>query len=180
MDFIAIAMGLAQFAPAIIRWLTGSANAEAAAREVVGVAQAVTGAASPQEALQKIQADQAAQLAFRDRLGERAADLDKAYLTDRQSARARDVELRRAGDKNRRADVMVVGAVVGLISCLAVLIFFRKDIPGEAVGIISTIAGIFGSCLKDAYGFEFGSSRGSKEKDELFSDLVSKRGGNPQ
>lgn len=165
MDPVTIAMGLAQFAPAVIRWITGSKDAEAVARDVVGVAQAVTGSSSPQEALQRIQSDQAAQLAFRAKLMEREAELDKAYLADVQSARARDVELHKAGDNNRRADVMVIGAVVGLISCLLVLIVFRKDIPGEAVGIISTVAGIFGACLKDAYAFEFGSSRGSKDKD---------------
>ena len=172
MDPVTIAMGLAQFAPAVIRWITGSKDAEAVARDVVGVAQAVTGASSPQEALQKIQSDQAAQLAFREKLMEREADLDKAYLADVQSARARDVELRKAGDSNRRADVMVIGAVVGLISCLLVLIVFRKDIPGEAVGIISTVAGIFGACLKDAYAFEFGSSRGSKDKDALMARMA--------
>lgn len=172
MDIVTIAMGLAQFAPAVIRWITGSKDAEAVARDVVGVAQTVTGAGSPQEALARIQADQAAQMAFREKLLERSAELDKAYLADVQSARARDVELRKVGDHNRRADVMVVGAVVGLICCLLALIFFRKEIPGEAVGIISTIAGIFGSCLKDAFSFEFGSSRGSKEKDDVLGQIA--------
>ena len=66
---------------------------------------------------------------------------------------------------NTRADIMVIAAAVGLLSCLISLALFRSNLPGEAVGIISTIAGIFGSCLKDAYSFEFGSSRGSKVKD---------------
>ncbi len=92
---------------------------------------------------------------------------------DRASARARDTELQKAnGGHNTRADVMVIGAVVGLISCLAVLIFFKGDIPGEVVGIVSMIAGIFGACLKDAYAFEFGSSRGSKEKDALLGEIA--------
>jgi hypothetical protein len=96
-----------------------------------------------------------------------------AETADRASARARDTELQKAnGGSNRRADVMVIGAVVGLISCLAVLIFFRGDIPGEVVGIVSMIAGIFGACLKDAYAFEFGSSRGSKEKDALLGEIA--------
>jgi hypothetical protein len=45
-------------------------------------------------------------------------------------------------------------------------------LPGEAVGIISTVAGIFGACLKDAYAFEFGSSRGSKEKDSTVAAML--------
>jgi hypothetical protein len=95
-----------------------------------------------------------------------------AALADMQSARQRDVELRKSGDNNTRADVMVIGAVVGLISCLAVLIFFKGEVPGEVVGIVSMVAGIFGACLKDAYAFEFGSSRGSKEKDALLGEIV--------
>jgi hypothetical protein len=96
-----------------------------------------------------------------------------AETADRASARARDTDLQKAnGGYNTRADVMVIGAVVGLISCLGVLIFFRGDIPGEVVGIVSMIAGIFGACLKDAYAFEFGSSRGSKEKDALLGEIA--------
>jgi hypothetical protein len=68
------------------------------------------------------------------------------------------------GHSNRRADIMVISAAIGLVTCLGVLIRYQGALPGEAVGIISTIAGIFGSCLKDAYAFEFGSSRDSKSK----------------
>ncbi len=95
-----------------------------------------------------------------------------AILADSQNARVRDVELRKSGGGNTRADVMVIGAVVGLISCLAVLIFFKGEVPGEVVGIVSMVAGIFGACLKDAYAFEFGSSRGSKEKDALLGEIA--------
>lgn len=96
----------------------------------------------------------------------------QAEYADAASARARDIEIIKSGKSNTRADVMVAGAVLGLVACLVVLVLFQGTIPGEAVGIIATVAGVFGSCLKDAYGFEFGSSRGSKEKDQLFSDLM--------
>lgn len=69
------------------------------------------------------------------------------------------------GRSNLRADIMVVSAALGLIACLSSLAVFKGELPGEAVGIISTISGIFGACLKDAYAFEFGSSRSSKNKD---------------
>lgn len=104
-------------------------------------------------------------------------EFDRMYLADRQSARERDVELRKlTGGDNKRADVMVALDVIGLITCLAVLVFFRKEIPGEVVGILSTIAGIFGACLRDAHQFEFGSSRGSKDKDDLLAQMSMKRG----
>jgi hypothetical protein len=37
------------------------------------------------------------------------------------------------------------------------------------------VAGIFGARLKDAYGFEFGSSRGSKDKDDKISSTILER-----
>lgn len=70
---------------------------------------------------------------------------------------------------------MIISVAFGLVSCLIMITLFRMSLPGEAVGIISTIAGFFGSCLKDAYAFEFGSFRGSKLKDtKTFSPLFIK------
>ena len=68
-----------------------------------------------------------------------------------------------------RANVLTLGAVVVLIACLGVLTFWRQQVPGEVVGVISTVAGIAGACLRDAFQFEFGSSRGSREKDALLA-----------
>jgi hypothetical protein len=59
---------------------------------------------------------------------------------------------------------MVLAAGLGLLSCLMFLIFYRRALSTEAVTIVSAIAGIFGSCLKDAYAFEFGASRSSTPK----------------
>ena len=77
-----------------------------------------------------------------------------------------------AYNKNRRLNIMVIGAVFGLVFCLLMLTFYKDDLPGEVVGIISTVSGIFGSCLKDAYSFEFGSSRGSKDKDDKITSTI--------
>lgn len=96
---------------------------------------------------------------------------DKAYLADRADARARDVALAQAGRNNRRADVMIIGAVVGLLACLFVLVRFQGQVPGEVVGIVSTVAGLFGASLRDAFQYEFGSSRGSADKSALIEKL---------
>jgi uncharacterized protein YacL len=93
--------------------------------------------------------------------------IQKIILYDRKDARKRDISFSQSGKLNKRADFMVMCAAIGLLICLITIGFFSHKISGEAIGIISTIAGLFGSCLKDAYGFEFGSSRGSKEKDHV-------------
>lgn len=173
MDPITIALSLAQFAPSILRFFGAGEKPAAVVEKVVGLAQAVTGAQTPAEALEAMRRN--AELAQQFNLAVLAADveMEKAVLTDRQSARQRDVEIRKlTGGENRRQNAMIALVAVGLIVCLVVLVLFRGQIPGEAVGIISTIAGIFGACLKDAFAFEFGSSRGSKEKDAVLSAIA--------
>ncbi|MDR2766039.1 MAG: hypothetical protein LBB63_01065 [Holosporaceae bacterium] len=85
------------------------------------------------------------------------------------------IELIKTRSKNRRMNIMVIGAALGLIACLLMLTSYKGNLSGEAVGIISTISGIFGACLKDAYSFEFGSSRGSRDKDEKISSAILER-----
>ena len=92
-----------------------------------------------------------------------------------KSKRLRDVALENAGRLSRRTDWMVIGAAVGLVLCLMMLVFFSKGLPGEIVMAITTGMSILAICLKDAYNFEFGSSRGSKEKDDTIASLIKNR-----
>lgn len=167
MDPITIAMGLAQFAPQIIKWVTGSEKASDAAGKVVEIAQAVTGKQG-NDALDAIKADPALALQFRQAVMATEAELDKAYLLDRQDARKRDVELAKAGRYNWRADILAVLSVGGLVVCMW---FIAKDsnMPERAVNAIMFVAGVLAAAVRDVYSFEFGSSRGSKEKDELLA-----------
>ena len=79
---------------------------------MVDTAQTVTGKTG-QAALDAIKADSAAQLAFQQALAAQAEDLEKAYLADRESARARDVGLAQAGRRNIRADILAYAAIGG-------------------------------------------------------------------
>lgn len=124
MDPITIAMGLAQFAPQVLKWITGSDKAADAASAVV--AQQVTGKGSGAEAFQALKADPALVLQFRQTLAAQEADLDKAFLADTQDARKRDTDLAKLGQRNRRADAMFVLAVAMI--CALVWIVWRD--PG--------------------------------------------------
>lgn len=169
MGAVEIALALAQFAPSLLRYFGAGEKSAVVAEKVVEVAKQVTGLPTGPEALEAMR--QNARLAHDFNLAvlKMDGDLEQAYLADRQNARERDIKLHQAGYNNRRADLMVLFDVVGLVACLVVLSLFRKDIPGEVVGLLSTIAGIFGLCLRDAHQFEFGSSRGSREKDQLLA-----------
>lgn len=163
---IAAALGLAEFAPVIARWMGGD-NAENIAHHVVEVAKKVTGHSDPVEASKALAENSLLIAEFQKEVIKIEAELELQFMADRQNARERDIAIAQAGRRNVRADIMVLSAAVGLVTCLWTLTSYAGRLPGEAVGIISTIAGIFGSCLKDAYTFEFGSSRGSREKDSL-------------
>lgn len=173
MNPISIALGLAQFAPSLLRYFGAGDKSATIAEKVIGLAQTVTGAPSGEAALASMQQD--AKLAQEFNLAALRADteLEQAYLADRKDARARDVALHQAGYMNKRADLMVVADVVGLIACLVALTLYRISMPSEVAGLLTTIATLFGLCLRDAHQFEFGSSRGSREKDTLLAKAPS-------
>lgn len=167
LPLIPVLLGLSQFAPSLLRFMGAGQTTQALADKVAQVAQTVSGAATPEEALASIQANAQLQAEFQRRVLDLDAELEQAYLADVADARKRDMAFLAAGRRNGRADLMVLFDVVGLIACLVVLTLFRTEIPAEVSGLLTTIASIFGLCLRDAHQFEFGSSRGSREKDEL-------------
>lgn len=166
-DPISIAMGLAQFAPQVIKWISGSDKAAEAAGKVVQIAEAVTGKQGP-EAVDALKADPALVLQFRQAVMANETELDKAYLADRADARKRDVAITQAGRYNWRGDLLALLAVGGLVLCVW---FVARDteMPERAVNAIMFVAGVLAAAVRDVYNFEFGSSRGSKSKDDVIA-----------
>ena len=171
MDPITIALALAgQFAPSIIKYFTNSETAGNVAGQVIDIAKTVTGKGTPEQAQIAIQADPALAIQFKMAVLANDSDLEKAYLVDRQDARARDVAIAQTGRYNWRADVLAVLAVGGLVLCVY---FIARDagLPERAVNAIMFVAGVLASAVRDVYGFEFGSSRSSQTKDATIQNL---------
>lgn len=164
-SFVSMALGLMEFAPMIAKLVGGSDSGEVA-EKIVEAAQNLTGSQDLQHVRTTLRNSPEAQLQFQ-------REIEHLVMEDRSNARLRDTTLSQSGRRNLRGDIMVLSALLGLLGCLAALTIFKMSLSGEVVGIVSTIAGIFGSCLKDAYAFEFGSSRGSKEKETHLIDLLS-------
>lgn len=156
-----------EFLPGMVKHITSSDDAEDIARTVINTAQNVTGTNSPDEALEAMRADPTAVMAFKKNMAEINARLDEAYLRDRQGARNRDVDMKKLGYRNVRADAMLFMAFVSFI----VIVYFawdgRLDMPDQVFALLNMAAGMILGMIKDAFQFEFGSSRGSKEKDLL-------------
>lgn len=174
LPLLAAALGLAEFVPSIIRFLEGD-KASDVAKNVVETAKRITGKDQVEECKQALRQSPELLFEFQKEMVKLELTQQELFLKDRQDARLRDVTFLQSGKHNVRADVMVVAAALGLIFCLYSLSSYSTNLPGEAVGIISTIAGIFGACLKDAYAFEFGSSRGSKDKDNAVAALLERK-----
>lgn len=169
---INIALALAPVVPEILRWITGKDDSKAAevAEQVVGVAEAVTGKFG-MEAAEAVRANSELMVKFRTRVLEIDADMEQAYLADRQSARNRDVELARAGRPNYRADLLAFLSVTGLVACVW---FVARDTSLEerAVNAIMFVAGTLAACVRDVFAYEFGSSRGSANKQAELQSLM--------
>ncbi len=172
MDPVTIALALAgQFAPSIIKYFTNSDTAEAVAGQVIDIAKTVTGKGTVPEAEAALKADPALAIQFKMSVMENDSNLEKAFLADRQNARARDVAIVQAGRYNWRADVLAVLAVGGLVLCVY---FIARDagLPERAVNAIMFVAGVLASAVRDVYGYEFGSSRSSQTKDATINNLT--------
>lgn len=98
----------------------------------------------------------------------------KAYLADTQSARERDKAFLAAGRKNTRGDVLAYSAIGALGLCI-VLLFILEPAPQSRDLLLVTLGALV-AIVKDVFGFEFGSSKGSERNSQAVSDML-KNGG---
>jgi hypothetical protein len=160
-----------RFAPELAGLLQGK-QAEDVVHEVL---EKVVG---PDRSLKDLEHDGAMQTEFRLALLAQRTRFEELYYAEIANARQRDIEIRKqTGGQNSRADQMVRWAAIGTAGgfvamlCLGYIKARYPDAVGEGVfgamlSQLSMITSLFGLCLRDAYQFEFGSSRGSRLKDE--------------
>lgn len=165
MDPLTIAMTLAQFAPQVVRWISGSDKAAEAAGAVVDIATQVTGAATGSEAISKLTTDPALVLEFRRALAAQQADLDKAYLADMQQAR-------QVHAQHWMPAMLTVGLAAMVTALVAVLVFV--PMPSDNKEVIYLVAGQVIGAFSTAIAYWLGSSRGSAQKADKISVLLSR------
>lgn len=186
MPLIPIALALAPFVPDIIRWVTGSNDAEKIAEQVVDIAKSVTGTSDPNAAKEAIINDPNLAMQFQMAVMENRSELQKSYIEDQRnqrevelenlkSARARDIEFLKEGKINVRANIMLALDYIGIIviSLLVAGAFYLNiDPAGAALAFLCTIGGQLLANIRTAHDFEFGSSRSSQEKTITPADLL--------
>lgn len=94
----------------------------------------------------------------------------KEEVKDRDSARGRDAEFVRRGARNYRADIMVAVAALA-VAWMVYLVWSTPTLNEYVKGIVTLVLGRFLGYLDNIYSFEFGTTRGSKDKDETIKQL---------
>lgn len=153
----------AQFAPGIMRAIGAGKEAEVA-EKVMAVTREIVGTSDAGEAARRLEEDPELASRYSEALIAAEVETDRLYLADKQDARARDIEIRRMGGENTRGDVLAYAAVAGFFAVLGAMFFVEipDGSPRDALLILlGTLAGV----VTQLFDFEFGSSKGSKEKD---------------
>ena len=169
-----IVLQLAQFAPQLMRFLGVGETSTAVVERVVDVAKTVSWAKTPEEALAAIAASTEMQNKFRQAVLDNETELERLYLGDRASARARDVALAQSGRYNWRADILALLSVGGLLLCVW-LIARDAGMPQRAIDAILIVIGVLAAAVRDVFSFEFGSSRGSEQKQVQLAELLNRQ-----
>lgn len=154
MDPISIVMALSQFAPALVKWVTGSDKAEEVATKAIDIAKTVTGKDTGEAALEELKVNPDLVLKFRQAVLDQAVEFEKLA-----AANAADV------NKTMQAEAVAehwptyswrpaIGFAVALAVCLSVLTVFlaygaamfynRPDALQYLPGILAAVAGIIG------------------------------------
>lgn len=170
MDPVTIATTLAaRFAPGLVRRFVGDGAADAV-EGFMGIAQRVTGHTDPAEIEAALARDAGMLHDFRMEAARLDNALEIAMLADVQDARARDNERARLGIGNTRADVLAY-ASLGLFAALVLALIFLNIENEWARTVLGTVVGFFTKVIADVFAFEFGSSRGSKDKSDAIARL---------
>ena len=125
--------------------------------KIVGLLKNLSGQTSLKDALKNIQSNDDLKQELELALLKAEEEYLRSSMKDKAGARERDLNLRKLKNgKNIRANFMLGVALCGLFGCILILVSFKDLLSAEMIAIISTVCGVLGSCLKEAYSFEFG------------------------
>jgi hypothetical protein len=164
-------MSLAQYAPNIIKLLTGSDKAEQVASHVANVAMAVAGASSPSAALSVIQADPDKALEFQLSMAAQQADLEKSFLADAQDARAMQGKALAQDDLFSKRFAYYFAAAWSLFSMAYIVgvTFWAPPSDAGKANSATVLGFLLGTAVASIFMWLYGSTRSSADKNKLLA-----------
>lgn len=173
MEPLSIILGLAQFAPQLIKWISGNDKAAEVASVAVDVAKACTGATDAAGAIKQLSLDPAAAAAFADKIQEREADLTKAYLADVGNARAMQIAALQQDDVFSKRFVYYFAMAWSAFAMLYFAFVTFGTVPDSGTRMADTILGVLiGTVITGFFQFFYGSSIRSAQKDETIKSFL--------
>lgn len=141
MSNLSTVYALSEVLPFLNRWLQGNSMHENADR-IFEIARKVTGESRTSNIIKILNEDAKKMSYFQ-------SELLKSF--DEFEARSRVV----SGRPFSQGGIMVTAVSIALCVYIYALTCCNENLSREVIGILSTVAGIFGSCLKDAFSAEF-------------------------
>lgn len=132
-------------------------------RQLIMIMLRVTETGDIDQAFDRIRSDRELELELQRALLTAETNYWEQCIQDKQNARERDLAIQRLRGQNLRANIMLVMAMIGIVLSVGALVVFKPVLHADGVGMLSAVAAVFGACLKDAYSFEFGSSKISSD-----------------
>lgn len=170
-----ITLSLISLAPSLIKWISGNDTAEKVTSIAVDVAKKVAGVEDVGSAISALQADPKLAAEFADKIAEREADLTKAYLADIDSARKMQMAALQQDDIFSKRFVYYFALAWSGFSMLYFTFVTFGTIPASGQRMADTILGVLiGTVLTGFFGFFYGSSARSHQKDETIKQLITK------
>lgn len=170
----AIALLLSQFAPVIAKYLGAGEKATKVTEIVADIATRVSGAETPEKAIEIFQQNKEKAWAFRLEVLAMETKLEEASLLDMRDARKRDMAFISSGKRNWRADSIYFLSV--LVILLIVWIIWQTPGLDEFVkATLTLILGRFLGYLDQIASFEFGTTRSSQKKDDTIKTLTGEK-----
>lgn len=170
MDPVSIILTLAQFAPSLIKWATGSDTAETIATAAVNTVKQITGARNLDDSIEVLKADPKLALEFQTAMLNQDSEFEKLYVEDKASARARDVALASTPHGNVRANWLCAIAVLVILVIIGIVVF-KPNLDEYAKGVLTAVMGMYIQQLANIYAFEFGTTRRSREKTDVLENM---------
>lgn len=100
---------------------------------------------------------------------------EKVFMADRDSARRRDADVQGSPNATRLSKnvsaILALGTTVLTFSLFGLLIFNGESIDQDRREITIYILGVLSAVLTQVFGFYFGSSQGSAEKNATIKEL---------
>ena len=173
LPLIPLALQLAQFAPGIIKLITGNDKAGEVAGHVLDIAKVVTGAPTAEKAVAAISIDPAKALDFQLAMEDRQQALENMYLLDVQDARKMQIAALGQEDIFSKRFVYYFAAAWSIFSMLYFLAVTFYPPPSDGVRIADTILGVLiASVIGVMFSYFYGTTRSSKAKDDTISNLT--------